>query len=145
MKKYFFLFSLIICAFLFGQESVTKNYLAQDNLVSAKTHAKSYTDGVLAQKYTIRNIGDPESDNYDVEYKVNGESGYVLAIVNFDFRRRDFTMQLKSVQYHDNKTGGFSSISYQNKEEGILDYYDRTKKVLLTLHADYIAPDLDKK
>lgn len=144
MKKILILFSLITCIFLFAQESVTKNYLAADNIASAKNFAKIYNDTVLAKKYTIRNIGNPESNNYDVEYKVGDESGTAVMILNFNFRERDFTITLKSMNYINKKTGAITAISNRSTIPSVQDYYERTKKLLLTLHSGYISPDLNK-
>lgn len=145
MKKYLLLFSFIAATFLFGQESITKKYLGTDDLISVKEFSKTYTDGILAKKYIIKNLGDPNSNNYDVEYKITDESGYAVMIVNFDFRKRDFTIELKSMNYVNEKTSVTIPITKENKVKAIADFYERTKKLLLTLHADYLAPDIFQK
>jgi hypothetical protein len=60
MKNTLFLLALIFSTFLFAQESVTKNYLDADNLVSAKNFSKVYHERILSKKYTVRNIGNPQ-------------------------------------------------------------------------------------
>ena len=144
MKKFLLFFSFIACIFLFSQESVTKKYLAEDNLTSAKNFAKIYNESVLAKKYSIRNIGNPETNNFDVEYKIDDVSGFAVMIVNFNFRDRDFTITLKSMNYQNKKTGEITPISSTSTTESVKDYYELTKKLLITLQSNYISPDMDK-
>ena len=143
MKKLLLVLSLIACTFLLAQESLTKKYLNEDNLESAKNFAKIYNESVLAKKYTITNIGNPETNNYDVEYKVKDVIGSVVSLVNFNFRERDFTVTLKSIKYLNNKTGEISEIKEDSTVKDVKDYYELTKRLLVTLQANYIAPDLD--
>lgn len=143
MKKLLLVLSLIACTFLLAQESLTKKYLNEDNLASAKNFAKIYNESVLAKKYTITNIGNPETNNYDVEYKVKDVIGSVVSLVNFNFRERDFTVTLKSIKYINNKTGEISVIKEDSNVKDVKDYYELTKRLLVTLQANYIAPDLD--
>lgn len=143
MKKLLLLFSFFTCIFLFAQESVTKKYLAEDNLASAKNFCKTYNETILKKKYTIKNIGDPATNNYDVEYKTEDESGFAVTIVNFNFRERDFTITMKSSKYHNKKTGAVSVITDGSTIQSVQDYYDLTKKLLLTLQSNYISPDLN--
>lgn len=143
MKKLLLVLSFLASIFLFAQESVTKKYLNEDNLASAKNFAKVYNESVLAKKYTITNIGNPETNNYDVEYKVGDAIGTVVSLVNFNFRERDFTVTLKSLKYQNNKTGEFSVIKEDSNVKDVKDYYELTKRLLVTLQANYIAPDLD--
>ena len=143
MKKLLLVLSFLASIFLFAQESVTKKYLNEDNLASAKNFAKVYNESVLAKKYTITNIGNPETNNYDVEYKVGDAIGTVVSLVNFNFRERDFTVTLKSINYINNKTGEISVIKEDNTVKDVKDYYELTKRLLVTLQANYIAPDLD--
>ena len=143
MKKLLLVLSLIACTFLLAQESLTKKYLNEDNLASAKNFAKIYNESVLAKKYTITNIGNPETNNYDVEYKVGDVIGSVVSLVNFNFRERDFTVTLKSIKYLNNKTGEISVIKEDSNVKDVKDYYELTKRLLVTLQANYIAPDLD--
>ncbi len=143
MKKLLLVLSFLASIFLFAQESVTKKYLNEDNLASAKNFAKVYNESVLAKKYTITNIGNPETNNYDVEYKVGDAIGTVVSLVNFNFRERDFTVTLKSLKYQNNKKGEFSVIKEDSNVKDVKDYYELTKRLLVTLQANYIAPDLD--
>ena len=143
MKKLLLLLSIIACTLVLAQDSVTKKYLAEDNLATAKNFAKIYNDSVLAKKYIITNIGNPETNNYDVEYKVVEEIGSVVSIVNFNFRERDFTMSLKSVKYQNNKTGEVSVFNKDSTVKDVKDYYEFQKNLLVTLQSNYISPDLD--
>ena len=143
MKKLLLVLSFLASIFLFAQEFVTKKYLNEDNLASAKNFAKVYNESVLAKKYTITNIGNLETNNYDVEYKVGDAIGTVVSLVNFNFRERDFTVTLKSLKYQNNKTGEFSVIKEDSMVKDVKDYYELTKRLLVTLQANYIAPDLD--
>ena len=143
MKKFLLFFSFIACIFLFAQESVTKKYLAEDNLASAKNFCKIYNETILKKKYTITNIGDPATNNYDVEYKTEDDGGFAVMIVNFNFRERDFTITMRSMKYHNKKTGDVSVITNSSTNQSVQDYYDITKKLLLTLQSNYISPDLD--
>lgn len=143
MKKLLLVLSFLASIFLFAQEFVTKKYLNEDNLASAKNFAKVYNESVLAKKYTITNIGNLETNNYDVEYKVGDAIGTVVSLVNFNFRERDFTVTLKSINYINNKTGEISVIKEDNTVKDVKDYYELTKRLLVTLQANYIAPDLD--
>lgn len=142
MKKYLLLLSFLVTFFLFGQESVTKKYLAGDNITTVKNFSKTYTDDVLTKKYTIKNLGDPKSNQYDVEYTAQEDIGYAVIIVSFAFRKKDFTIQLKSINFHNKKTGAVVAITNRDSVESIADYYQLTKKLLVTLHADYLAPNL---
>lgn len=110
MKKLLLVLSFIACTVLLAQESLTKKYLNEDNLASAKNFAKIYNESVLAKKYTITNVGNPETNNYDVEYKVGDVIGSVVSLVNFNLLERDFTVTLKSIKYINNKTGEISVI-----------------------------------
>ena len=143
MKKLLLVLSFLASIFLFAQEFVTKKYLNEDNLASAKNFAKVYNESVLAKKYTITNIGNLETNNYDVEYKVGDAIGTVVSLVNFNFRERDFTVTLKSINYINNKTGEISVIKENSTVKDIKNYYELTKRLLVTLQANYIAPDLD--
>lgn len=111
---------------------------------SAKKFAKDYHERVLSKKYTVRNIGNPESNNYEVEYKTDSEEGFVIAVVNYNFRERDFTLDLESVNYHNKKTGEVTLITNRNTIDAVAKYYQTTKKLLLTLQSNYISPDLNK-
>ena len=144
MKKLLLILSLISCTFLLAQSSLTKKYLDEDNLTTAKNFAKIYNESILAKKYTITNIGNPESNNYDVEYKVVDKIGTVVSIVNFNFRERDFTLALKSVKYKNNETGEVSVIKKDSTVKEVKDYYEFTEQLLVTLQSNYISPDLDK-
>lgn len=143
MKKFLLFFTFIACIFLFAQESVTKKYLAEDNMASAKNFCKIYNETVLTKKYTITNIGDPGTNDYDVEYKTDDDGGFAVMLVNFNFRERDFTITMKSMKYHNRKTGGVSGITDGSTIKSVQDYYNLTKKLLLTLQSNYISPDLD--
>lgn len=144
MKKFLLLLSIIACTLVLAQDSVTKKYLDEDNLATAKNFAKIYNESVLAKKFTIKNIGNPETNNYDVEYKVVDEIGTVVSIVNFNFRERDFTVALKSMKYQNNKTGEVSVINKDSTVKDVKDYYEFQKNLLVTLQSNYISPDLDK-
>lgn len=126
------------------ENSVTKNYLSADNRESAKNFAKTYRETVLAKKYSIKYIGNPESNNYDVEYKVEDGLGYAIMVVNYDFRIKDFTITLKSANYVNKKTGASTVLSKNSTVEAVAKYYETTKKLLVTLHSEYIAPNLNK-
>jgi hypothetical protein len=106
--------------------------------------SKVYHERILSKKYTVRNIGNPESNNYEVEYKTDNEEGFVLAVVNYNFRERDFTLDLESVNYHNKKTGEVTLITSRNTIDAVSKYYQTTKKLLLTLQSNYISPDLNK-
>ncbi len=144
MKKHLLLFSFIACIFLYAQESVTKKYLAEDNITSAKNFSKEYIENVLSRKYTLRTIGDPESNNYDIEYTVEDKLGFAIILINYDFRANDFTLKLKSLNYESKINGKVMPVTSNSTDQWISEYYDNTKKLLLTLHSDYIAPDLNE-
>ncbi|WP_417428776.1 hypothetical protein [Halpernia sp.] len=144
MKKLIFLFSFFVFTVSFAQDFATRNYLSTDTREVAKGFAKKYSDNVLTKKYTIRNIGNPESNNYDVEYRVEDKSGYVLTIVNYDFRPTDFTLTMKSMNYHNKKTGDITLVKGNNSIESVAKYYATTQKLLITLQSLYISPEMNK-
>lgn len=143
MKKFLLLLSFIACIFLFAQESVTKKYLDTDDLKIAKSFSKTYHDTILSKKYTIRNLGNPETNIYDVEYKLDDDNGFTIMVVNYNFRERDFTILLKSINYQNKKTGEKTALTNQSTIESVRNYCELTKKILVTLQANYIAPDLN--
>jgi hypothetical protein len=144
MKNLLFLFVFLSSSFLFAQESIARNYLAEDDMTAAKNFQKQYSDDVITKNFTILKVNSTTNNKFNVEYKAYLKEDYVVVDIDYEFREKDFTILFKSLKFTDKTTGVTTNIKADSSVEVLKNYYDLVKKLFLTLQSDYISPISNK-
>ena len=138
MKNLLYFVALLFSTMIFAQDSVTKDYFPTDNITIAKDHQKQYGK-LIPAKYAINNTKVHTVDNFDVEYREKLAEGYIAILVNYDFRKKDFTISLKSITYFNDKTKRTFLLTSDSEKEEVRDYCSLIQMMFVTFQAEYIS------
>lgn len=121
-------------------DSITANYLSGDTKEAAKKFSAEYIDLVLKAAYKVNHLTSEIADNQEIKYTVEDESGIATALVTYQFRANDFTIQIKSLNYFRKGNKTTIVVSKDSNLEATRNFYNLMKDYLITRHANYITP-----
>lgn len=118
---------------------VTANYLATSNKDEAKKNAKEYENSVLKVVFQVTNLqGSASADYQEIKYVVDDNDGVSTAIVTYDFRNKDFTIKIKSIDYYNKNNKTNIKVSKDSKHDTVLKFYSTYKLYFLDKQAQFI-------
>lgn len=120
------------------------NYLSGDDKAAAKKFNAEYIDQVLKKAYTVKYLTSTTADTQQIKYDLEDDAGIATVIIDYQFRDKDFTINIKSINYYnkDNKTN--TVISKESDTEAISKFYKLVKDYFVDKNANHIAPGLVK-
>jgi hypothetical protein len=121
-------------------DMISLDYLSSDRKDDAKKYSKEYIDKVLKNAYQVNYLTSENADNQEVKYTMEDASGLVTIVMGDQFRDKDFTINIKSINYYQKKLKTNTVISKESDTEATMKFYKLVKDYLLVKHADYIVP-----
>ncbi|MFC6268072.1 hypothetical protein [Frigoriflavimonas asaccharolytica] len=121
-------------------DMITANYLGTDTKDAAKKFSAEYVDVVLKKAYAVNYITSSTADNQEIKYTLEDESGVATILVTYQFRDKDFTIKIKSINYYHKGNKTNIVISKESSTEATSKFYNLIKDYFVDKNANYIAP-----
>ncbi|WP_417428778.1 hypothetical protein [Halpernia sp.] len=123
-------------------DMITKNYAVGDNKESSKKVSKQFIDTVLKIAYKVTYLTSENEDNQEIKYTLEDETGIATTIIDYQFRDKDFTIKIKSINYYHKGNKSNTVISKESSSEATSKFYNLIKTYFLEKHSDYISPNI---
>ena len=121
-------------------DMITRNYIGSDTKDTAKKFCAEYIDAVLKKAYVVNYVSGQNSDNQEIKYTLEDESGIATILATYQFRAKDFTISIKSINYYHKGNKSNTVISKESSTEATSKFYKLIKDYFIDNHANYIAP-----
>jgi hypothetical protein len=121
-------------------DSFSANYLSGDTKAAAKGFSAEYVDQVLKKAYTVNYVTSSTADIQQIKYTLEDESGIATIIMDYQFRDKDFSISIKSINYYNKKVKSNTVISKESTTDATSKFYTLIKDYFVNNHSNYIAP-----
>lgn len=119
---------------------INASYLAGDDKAAGKKFHAEYVDEVLKKAYVVNYLTSTTADKQQIKYTLDDEAGTATIIIDYQFRDKDFTIMIKSIEYYNKNAKSTTVISKESSTSATINFYNLIKDYFVNKNANYIAP-----
>lgn len=119
---------------------ITANYLSADTKQVAKKRSSEFINKVLKTVFKVTFLTDPDADVQQIKYVVEDDKGFTTIIMDYQFRDKDFSIKINSMDYYQKELKIKTVISQKSSSKTASEFYTILKDYFIDKHSNYIAP-----